>query len=113
MPTANDYFYAVLDGLPEGHESVIIDGRLSIDWDVDDDERPNRRSRRIVLGIAPEFIDDHENDSETRSELLLEQIEMWAAKQYKRFDPTSEHERNQPAPIEEWHLSDAALNELA
>jgi hypothetical protein len=74
---------------------------LNVGWKLKNDPaRPNKRSRRIILAISEEALEDYHSDSDARDKRIASVI----ADRLKTFTPDHDTPYGQPEPEEVWVL---------
>lgn len=76
-----------------------------IDWPISDEERPNKRSKRIWLVISREFFDDYQGLTEVQKQEVINGACGWIEMKYKHFDASNlKHQDSAKPPREIWHI---------
>lgn len=101
---------AIMKHMPEDAEHCVTpsnrDYTLSIQWKLKNDpHRPNKYSKKIVIKIPGEIINDFPAHSETMQNLVLEGIEQQVRCFLKNFDPDHISPRGEPEPVECWLIT--------
>jgi len=81
-----------------------------ISWKLNNDEnRPNKLSRIILVIIPCESIED--SDYKNRKQIVQERFKSFIQKKYVKFNPDHDVSRYKPPPTEEWLIdNDGCLN---
>lgn len=76
-----------------------------IDWPISDEERPNKRSKRIFLVISREFFEDYQGLTEVQKQEVINDACRWIEMKYKHFDASnSKHRDSIETPREIWNI---------
>lgn len=88
----------------EFHHRPLSDGLVfSIAWKLKNDPtRPNKRSRRIILIVSEETLEDY-NDG--NRDAIEKWITNFITENLRLFDPNHDTTYGQPEPEEQWILS--------
>ncbi len=77
--------------------------RLSINWKLHNDpKRPNKRSKKVVLVLSQEFIEDHGNGTKAYFPGIDKVVTGFVVSQLRGFDPNHNAQYGQPEPVVEW-----------
>lgn len=72
-------------------------------WNLNDDpERPNKKSKTIVVQVPYEMVQDLPNFSATRHDEVTSRLLRFLGMKYASFDPRHNEDRNTPPPVEHW-----------
>lgn len=78
---------------------------ISVCWKLGTDpRRPNKRSKRIILFLPEEVLDDYEDGSELQREAFERRMLDKVTERLKVFDPNHESPHGHPEPEERWTL---------
>jgi hypothetical protein len=93
--------------MPEGCE--ITDTMISAGYDIriswllhDDPERPNKRSKTILVSIDKECISDMEALNDEQSKEAIERFRRWLETMYREHDPSNNNSRDAEPPLVKW-----------
>lgn len=79
--------------------------RFSVNWKLKNDpSRPNKRSRRVVLMISQEAVEDHEDGTPNDRNTIERRMVDLVTAQLKQFNPDHDTPYGQPEPEEQWVL---------
>lgn len=80
--------------------------QAGISWNLNNDpERPNKKSKTIILNISHEVLEDLPNVSPSKQEECFERISSYLQQRLSDFDPDHSAPYGQPAPTETWVIN--------
>lgn len=74
-----------------------------------DPERPNKRSKNIVINICGETLDDFSNLSDSAKTKALVRLETFIKTKLEEFEPDHGAHRDQSVPNEVWQVTSVLL----
>ena len=111
MGVSNRLVDAVMKHMPSNADSYVTETEfggavLSVHWKLGNDpQRPNKRSKTIVIRLTRELLEDFPNYPPSMQQTAVGRIEHWIAESLKSFDPNHQMSRFQEPPTEEWVIS--------
>jgi len=79
---------------------------FSVSWKLKNDPaRPNKRSRRIILVLPEELLEDYRDDDQNARAARERRMTDLVGQRLKQFDPNHNTPYGQPEPEEQWVLT--------
>ncbi len=91
----------------------LVDGdyEIQIDWRLENDlEQPNKRSRKILLIIREEVIDDYLDKNKADRELSDIKMGEWISERYSHFNADDGTQPSRYASADKWSISKDVLS---
>lgn len=84
---------------------------IAVSWKLGSDpERPNKRSKTILLVVPREVVDDYLNKPEQQRKRDDDRLDTYIQRRLEIFDPDHTHTRDVPPPEEMWLVDSNVLN---
>ncbi len=101
----------IMDSVFPAHAEIHINEQIEsfqagISWNLNNDpERPNKKSKTIILNISREVLEDLPNVPPAKQEECFEKISSYLQQRLSDFDPEHSAPYGQPAPAETWVIN--------
>ena len=87
------------------------DYEIQIDWRLENDlHQPNKRSRKIMLIIMEEAIDDYLNKNKAERELSDIKMGEWISERYSHFNADHDARSSRYVSADKWSISKDVLS---
>ena len=91
------------------YDSTRLAFVCTVYWKLNnDDRRPNKPSRIIVIVVSSESIED--SGYEKRKSIVHERFKTFIQAKYNQFTPNHDEPYGKPPPTEEWLIDNNLLN---
>lgn len=90
---------------PDSEICILVDWKLAGDPD-----RPNKRSRKLVIRISQESLEDYGSASSPHRQSADERLVRHVFQRLSAFNPEHDARYGMPAPCEEWVIQTAFIN---
>lgn len=98
--------HADLRLIPSGNGIQIF-----VDWKLNNDqERPNKRSRKIIIRFCQETLEDYEAGQPQERTIADNKIVQLISHRLSSFEPNPDTHYGFPEPLEEWPVLTNAIN---
>jgi hypothetical protein len=116
--TSKDYWRFIKQLFPRHAEFVFFtrdwDLHIRVSWTLNDDpERPNKKSRNIILKISHEVLDDYLYVDDPRRHEAEQKLVDFVSSRLESFNPNHDTPRHMTTPREEWRVTTALFQRHA
>jgi len=109
--TINDTLTQIASSVMPSHAEIRVNPQLDhyqagISWNLNNDpERPNKKSKTIILNVSYEVLQDIPNLPEAQQQDAMNRIEVYLRENLASFDPDHDAPHGAPSPSVTWVIN--------
>jgi hypothetical protein len=114
MVLKNQILQAIQDAMPTGAkiypEQSDCPLIFQVSWELNDPERPSKKSRTISICVSEEAIQDFEDAPLQNQESASQRVFNFLNQKLSAFNPEHDTPAFTPPPVEQWIINSSVLN---